>query len=188
VCCLGFPRWLTCSLRYRLATLESVLTDTKASLAEVVRSLDDFVTSDETKPLVGSPIYQSHVSFNLVGKRREISERQARVDEWRMCSGKVRGEVEERTFSDSISQRHPRLRAVVAERIRDRRIALQDRREELDLATSLLKEEQENLAQVEADLIAERLVRFSLADLSLSVTFSLVHTISIFTNASTLFA
>ncbi|KAI0035237.1 hypothetical protein K488DRAFT_83199 [Vararia minispora EC-137] len=106
----------------KLASLHSVLSDTRLSLAGVIHRLNEFVAADEIKSL-----------------KREVSERQARVDEWRMCSGKVRGEAEE-----------------LIQRIHDRRLALQDRREELELAALLLKEERGTSRRAQEEFSAER--------------------------------
>ncbi|VDB92340.1 unnamed protein product [Peniophora sp. CBMAI 1063] len=106
----------------KLATLQTALAETRAQLRDTSAALDDFVASDELIPL-----------------KHEVSERQARVDEWRGVSARMHSEVED-----------------LRQRISEKRMALRERREEVDTASNLLADDAKAIEDTAAEIAAER--------------------------------
>ncbi|KZV74716.1 hypothetical protein PENSPDRAFT_732098 [Peniophora sp. CONT] len=106
----------------KLATLQTALAETRAQLRDTSTALDDFVASDESIPL-----------------KREVSERQARVDEWRGVSARMHSEVED-----------------LRQRISEKRMALRERREEVDTASGLLADDAKAIEDTAAEIAVER--------------------------------
>jgi hypothetical protein len=66
----------------RLVTLQSLIADTRASLNSVVESTNEVIDKDEASPLVS--FCTAFVTVLLIfSKRRDLSERESRLREWR---------------------------------------------------------------------------------------------------------
>jgi hypothetical protein len=81
----------------RLVALQSLVADTQASLNNVVESIDELLNKDEVFPLVS--VCTTFVAILLIfSKRRDISERESRIREWRKNHCVVLDQIAQRLY------------------------------------------------------------------------------------------